>query len=1246
MLTTPMRRRLLIAAAALFAGALLLVLTVPFWLGAAVRTLGPRWGVTIGKYERLGYGRFAANDIVFTRENVRVTATRLEGDTPLLWLWRKNQAGEATVGKWAVEVTPRTTPAPPTTPAKPRGWVPIRTTLRRVADALGRWLPRTRFDAGAVKWQAGGLTVASATWEARTLTAQQFALSYVDLPMDATVGFPADADEIRISVKAPEQAAGATLTDRAGKIAGDVTWWDQRTALTAQFGPQGWLPTEASVLAEAWALPAARLRLGGLYSVVRGGARIEWSERAFRADITAAGEPLADKKAPPLEATLRGHGDMRSFTVEAFKASLPGVVADLSAPFTIERSGALRESAARFAVQLDLAQQPWFEAGGRATAEASLASAGGGAAPRVEFRVSARDLTAERVEVAELDATGRFEWPRVEITAATLVGRSGERLRASGGWNFQTKEILPATVEGDLRRATIARWLPAQPQFDAITLKAQASGPLASVKHAGTAQAAGVAFSAVKPLAVEAAWSGTGAALEDISGTVTAASTRLAFTGALDSEALRLSRLELAQGDATRLQLTQPAIVRWRPTLQVENVRLAGPAGGIDADLTWGATGRLTLAARKFSSTWLADIIELPGPEWELDAMAISGEWDRGPMTFTATAGATIALDPTRRAILSLSTQGNQDGVVLKALRAAEGANDIVNISGIIPLVLTPGGPGWGRLEPKGALTLDADTAPNASFWRELTALTGVELVEPSAAAHVRGTWEQPTGDVQLRATRVAVDPARFQRALPTIEGLDLALTGDRGGVRLERLGVKVEGQEISARGRLPVEDAAWAKLFKEPLALLRREAELRVDMPDVDLAAFARFIPSYLAPKGRLTLGVSYNNGAFDGGVKLSGAATRPLGPLGVVQDIEADIGLSGRTVSLRSVKARSGGEEVQLTGRVELPETPAVAPGAPPPPFEPRFDLALKGENLPFVRRTGLLVRGDLDLKLTTPERGEPRLSGLVRLRDSLFLQDIRGLLPGGPHSTARRPPYFSVDTPPLHAWRLDIRVEGDQFMRLRTTVFNGVATARFHLGGTLGEPVAIGEATISDGRVNLPFASFEVQEGRVSLTRENIYEPQLWLTGVTRRYGYDIRMELSGAATAPLLSFTSSPPLEHGQVLLMVMAGEAPKDEVTYSTTERAARLGAFLGQSLISSLGRPDEAERFSLSTGEKVSRQGRETYLMEYRLSDRWSITGEKDEFDEYNAGVKWRVYTKHGKETSEENADAASDDDK
>ncbi len=164
-----------------------------------------------------------------------------------------------------------------------------------------------------------------------------------------------------------------------------------------------------------------------------------------------------------------------------------------------------------------------------------------------------------------------------------------------------------------------------------------------------------------------------------------------------------------------------------------------------------------------------------------------------------------------------------------------------------------------------------------------------------------------------------------------------------------------------------------------------------------------------------------------------------------------------------------------------------------------------------------------------------------------------------------------------------------------------------------------------------MKLPFATFVVQEGRVSLTPEQGAEPQVWLVGTVRRLNYDLRMEASGPASAPALVFSSSPPLESAQVLLLVMAGEAPHDEVSYSDRQRVARLGSYLGQSLLASFGGESEAgERLSLSSGENISRQGRETYGIEYRLSDRWSFVGEYDEFDEFNAGLKWRVFSKGG----------------
>jgi translocation and assembly module TamB len=235
--------------------------------------------------------------------------------------------------------------------------------------------------------------------------------------------------------------------------------------------------------------------------------------------------------------------------------------------------------------------------------------------------------------------------------------------------------------------------------------------------------------------------------------------------------------------------------------------------------------------------------------------------------------------------------------------------------------------------------------------------------------------------------------------------------------------------------------------------------------------------------------------------------------------------------------------------------------------------------------------------------------------------------------------------VDTPPVNAWTLAVEVTGDEFMRLRTPVFNGVASARFRLSGTLEEPRAIGEVEIDEGAVRMPFARFDVQQGSVRLTEADPYEPTLYLRGTGRRYGYDLTVELDGRASAPNVVFTSSPALDSEQVLLMVMTGAAPSNEIAVTGTQRMTRLGTFVGQNLLNSLTSDNaDADRLSITSGEKISRQGRETYDIEYKISDRWSARGEYNEFDEYNAGLKWRVFRGEGQPreggNSENHADA------
>jgi translocation and assembly module TamB len=303
-----------------------------------------------------------------------------------------------------------------------------------------------------------------------------------------------------------------------------------------------------------------------------------------------------------------------------------------------------------------------------------------------------------------------------------------------------------------------------------------------------------------------------------------------------------------------------------------------------------------------------------------------------------------------------------------------------------------------------------------------------------------------------------------------------------------------------------------------------------------------------------------------------------------------------------------------VTVQGSIELP------PGA-----APRYALTLKGEGIPLVRRAGVLLRSDLDLRTESDAAGSPRIAGTVNVTDCFLLSDLRALLPSGEKGLARPAPYFSIETAPYDRWGLAVELRAAHTVRIRTALFDGTASARFTLGGTLGEPRAIGEASVDEGQVIFPFVNFDVQLGIVRLSAADPYHPQLNVNAIARRDNYDLRMEAHGAADAPVLTFTANPALVSEQVLLMVMAGQVPTQDLIASTgPQRLTRIGAYFGQTLIRGLGGGD---RLEVTSGERVSDKGHETYELEYKLNHRWSAVGEYDEFDEFNAGLKWRIYT-------------------
>lgn len=1207
-------RRAAILAAIVLGVVLCAVLALPWWLGSALAQFGPGYGLSFARYERLDDSRFALHGVEFRRANLRVAADRVEADAPVQWLWRRWQGapGPVTLGGWSVEVT-ASSAARSTTPT---GWEPLRGRLQRIAGQLERWLPRARAGAGIVRWPKGELAVQHLTWENRTLTARQ--LRYRQFAGDVTLAFETSPDRLHATVATVDGAARAELASEPGRVQGALTLWEQPAAVALEFERTGWLPARGSLEADTLRLPAERLRLGAAYREVAGALRARWERERYALTIALQGTPATAGAAPPLEAEIRASGDMKEIVVDAFRAHGPGFSAALSAPVRFDRGGRLQGPPAAFAVSADLAQLPWPVGSGRIEGEARLLDAGSWA---VDFTSRGHDLQVRESRLAGVDLAGSLRWPVLRLDHALLRGDEADELHASAECDFRERVLRRGVVRGRLARATVADFLPDALEFSSVDVDASAEGAFADLLHRGMLKVHAGVWKDTPPVDLRLRWSGRATRAERFDLEADSAATRVTATGSASPDAIGLTALTIAEGDEVRLALREPTKIAWSPVVKVEQLRLAGGGSAVDANVTLGANGRVELVVKELPSRWLTPFVALRGPEWSIRSLAVTGSWADGPMQVAAAGEVRTHFGASREAIARFSARGDDRGLAIEGLHILEGGQPVADASGHLPIVIVPHPKPRVAIVPEAKLRFEADTVPNAVFWQQLAALTGLTLEQPLLTARLGGTWRDPQGELRFQAARAGYVSPRAPRALPVVERVDLALSGATGGFRLEQLSFLVEGQPVRVSGELPVAADAWTRLARTPLAAAQA-ATLRIEIPEAEIAKFARFLPNALAPAGRIQADLRLHRGELGGFLRLRDAASRPLGPLGVLQQITADVEFVRRTVRLRQVTARSGGQPVTLVGEVELPQGDWFSVGR-----EPRYDIALRGQNLPFVRQAGLLLRGDVDLKLTTPQGAKPRLAGTVTLRDSLFLADVRAYLPrGGGASPSRRPPFFAVEAPPLNAWTLDVDVVGSRFIRVRMPVFSGVASARFRLAGTLGEPRAVGDATVDEGQVLMPFATFDVTQGAVRLTEENPYEPTVYIRGSGRHWGYDLTMEVMGRASAPNITFTSSPALDSDQVLLMVMTGAAPSNEVNSSVTHRAVQIGAFFGQTLLGSLtGSSARAERLSVESGAKISRQGNETYDIEYKLTPRWSLTGEYDEFDEYNVGVKWRV---------------------
>lgn len=1217
----------------------LVIAAVPLWFPWALPPIAKRFGASYANYRRVGYQRFQVSTFALTNSTVQFQAREATAFVPTVWLWKHLTGAKAEpfleVTSWKyVPVTANSTGS--------NAPVSVRSTfedLNSFAATLDKWLPTATLTNGTIVIDDQRLEISQAVWQKGTLSATASLSNEQPFTITASSG-QSNRWKLNIDSEPQEFHSAISIDDREGKLAvtGTANWMTNHIELAAEFPGSGFIPDTASLRAESFDVPAHLLGLQE-YADVSGALQAQWQTNHFDAQLTAKAIPQSTNL-PPLDAQLRASGTTNAARLDVVKLSTPGLQAGLAEPVTIYFRPPFLSQPATLNVAADLDQQNWFAAQGRLSGQAVLYPEG--KFPRATFKLSGSDVATSSLTTSNLEMTGELKWPEVDLNQAQVEMDDGSQFSLSGIYDLTQKTIRNGRLHSSGPFG--GEFLPADYSFSSASVDAQFSGPLTSLTNSAAIAVKHLATPYANPIDLQAEWSAEGLNVNAAQVKIAADNSTLLLRGSATvgspEKILTLTTIDLTQTNHTLMHLQQPTRIAFIPgagqtrlgtnapwNLNLEPMDLAGDGRDflLAADVSWPERGAFTCRAQGLDARLLKDFIPKADAEAVLNSLNFSGGWTNGPIAFQLASEATLKTKEQFPFSASARLVGGKTGVAIEQLSVSSTNQIVCRADGSLPAYCDPTRKdGMIHIDADAPLKLHLFTDPNSILWQKLAAATGLRLQEPNFTANLEGTWAAPKGQVTLRAQRIELSQPRYP--LPAIQNLEVLVVMDRASARVSHFNFDVENQPVSITAQIPLGETFWSGLRHERRLPDWHQATAHLKMENAQLAPFTPLLPDILTAQGSASADISLEPGGnLHGEFSIANARTHPLESIGPVRDIQALAHLDGRKVQLEQASAEVGGQRVNIDGSLELNQQFWRITGLP------SFQVHLTGTNVPLARNASILLRADLNLTATNSGSQIPVVSGAVRLRNSLYLADLQSLVPKRAASPRLRPPYFSVEAEPWAQCRVNVNVTGDHFLRVQTPVFQGTVSTVLTVQGTLKEPLALGVVTIDTGSsINFPFSSLDVKQGLISLTSENPYRPEMFVTAESRRYGYDVKMEARGPVDEPIIQFSSIPGLSSAEIVLMLTAGQVPQG-VGYTTTtqQRAEGLGLFVGKNLLSDFGLGGGGqERLTIRSGQEISEAGRPTYDIEYKLTDRWSVLAGYDRFDQYNLNLKWTVYSK------------------
>lgn len=492
------------------------------------------------------------------------------------------------------------------------------------------------------------------------------------------------------------------------------------------------------------------------------------------------------------------------------------------------------------------------------------------------------------------------------------------------------------------------------------------------------------------------------------------------------------------------------------------------------------------------------------------------------------------------------------------------------------------------------------------------------------------GTWKSPSGTFIFRS-RGLNDPPRLKSMPPGPIDVDGNIRFDGNKLMVESIQINSPRLTFASRGEWSGMPGLTELLQGEagkPAGNVELKGKLEVD----DLSWLAAENPSLRRVSGRLEADVGMkgpiSDPEVDAVVRLSDGELRPDLDVPSLQALNLNAVVTPAGARLQTFTGQLGGAAFQITGSVTRNNEDSAD-----------ADLRIQGENLLFYRSEGLKVRADTDLTIKGPFK-RLVLAGDVAITDGRLVKyfDLLGILKGSSKpKTDMGLQLFSIRQPPLSDMVFDVRLTAKNPFTIRNNLARGAVRPELKLTGTGEFPVLAGVVYLDPTRINLPAGVLVFESGVIRFDPNRPDRPTLDLVGTSKMLGYDITMLVEGPYDEPIVTLSSVPPLTNEELLLLLIAGQQPNSTNDPQASQRQSmNVAVFLGRDLIarwfgseSSEAAESIMDRFEINVGRAVTRSGEETIDAQFRVADdvlrdgdKIYITGEKDIFDFYNAGLK------------------------